>query len=264
VNDVAGARVPGFVRAEIEDHIGIITLDRPSKLNALTLEMALSVRRVAEEMDHDSDVWVILLRSAGDRAFCAGGDMIELVPKVLEVGSDVMNPDPGSRFFTQVYTPIVSAIQGPCLGGGFELLLGTDIRVASERATFGLPEVRLGLISGGGSNVLLPQQIGWVRAMELMLEGEAIGAARALEIGLVSEVVPHEQVQERALARARRLTGNAPLAIRAAKEIAARSRGLKDNLIFEHGVTATIIKSDDAGAGMAAAQSRSTVKFTNA
>lgn len=251
------------IRAEVEDHLGIITIDRPAKLNALTLPMALDLRRVAEEMDDDPAVWVILLRSSGDRAFCAGGDLVELIPQVLEAGSDVMNPDPESRFFTEVYTPIVCAVQGPCLGGGLELLLGSDIRVASDRATFGLPEVQLGLISGGGSNVLLPQQLGWVRAMELILEGEAIDAHRALEIGLVTEVVPHEQLQERALARARRLTGNAPRAIRAAKEVAARSRALTESLALDHRMTSAILRTDDAAAGMAAARSRSSVTFRN-
>lgn len=253
-----------YVRAEVDDHLGIITIDRPTKMNALTLPMALDLRRIAEEMDGDPDVWAILLRSSGDRAFCAGGDMVELIPQVLEAGSDVMNPDPESRFFTEVYTPIVCAVQGPCLGGGLELLLGTDIRVVSDRATFGLPEVRLGLISGGGSNVLLQQQIGWVRAMELVLDGGAIDAHRALEIGLVTEVIPHEQLHERALERARRLTSNAPRAIRAAKEVAARSRGLAPNLAFDYRMTSSILRTEDAAAGMAAARLRSTAEFHNA
>jgi enoyl-CoA hydratase len=252
------------VRAEVDDHLGIITIDRPAKMNALTLPMALNLRSIAEEMDDDPDVWAILLRSSGDRAFCAGGDMVELIPQVLEAGSDVMNPDPESRFFTEVYTPMVCAVQGACLGGGLELLLGTDLRIVSDKATFGLPEVQLGLISGGGSNVLLPQQIGWVRAMELILDGEPISAHRALEIGLVTEVVPHEQLQERALARARRLTGNAPLAIRAAKEVAARSRALAGNLALDHRMTSSILRTEDAAAGMAAARSRSLVTFRNA
>lgn len=250
------------VALEVDAHVGILTIDRPDKHNALTLAMALQLRRTAEALDADPDVRVILLRSAGDRSFCAGGDVHELLPQALAAGSDVMHPDPSTRFFSTVYTPIVSAIQGFCFGGGFELMLGTDVRVASERATFGLPEVGMGLISGGGSNIVLPQQIGWARAMELMLTGDPIDAVRALEIGLITEVVPHDDVQTRALERAHRLALNAPRAMRAVKEIASRSRDLAPHHELEHRLTGEIITSPDAAAGIAAFADRTAPTFT--
>lgn len=251
----------GIVR-EVDDHLGIITIDRADKHNALTLAMAHEIRAAAEELDADPDVWALLLRSSGDRSFCAGGDVGELLPQAFEAGSDVMHPDPETRFFSRVYTPIVCAIQGFCFGGGFELMLGTDIRIASERATFGLPEVGMGLISGGGSSIVLPQQVGWVRAMDLMLTGDSVGADEALAMGLVTEVVEHDTVQERALERARRLTRNAPRAMRAVKEIAARSRTLEPHHALEHRLTGEIIVSPDAAAGIEAFGSRTTPEFT--
>lgn len=253
----------GSIRADIDGHLGILTIDRPGKLNALTLEMVSDLRMKARAFDEDPQVWVILLRSVGDRAFCAGGDLYDLIPKAVDAGGDVMNPNPAARYFSDVFTPVIASVQGVCLGGGFELFLGADIRIVSDRATFGLPEVGIGMIAGSGSNVMLPRHVPWVHAMALMLGGETIDAPTALSIGLVNEVVPHEQLEERTLEWARKLERNAPLAMRTAKEIALRSMEFERSFVLEHALNARVITSRDAELGIAAFRSRSTPSFEN-
>jgi enoyl-CoA hydratase/carnithine racemase len=208
-------------------------------------------------------VWVILLRASGDRAFSVGGDLKELIPAAFGAGGDVMNTDPGKRWFGDVYTPIVCAVQGLCLGGGMEIVLGTDLRVVSSDLQLGLPEAALGLIPGSGSSVRLPQTLPWVTAMELLLEAQPLDAEAALNAGLVNEVVEPERLQERALERARALTKHAPLAIRAMKEIALRSRESAEDYRLEHEINGSVIRSGDARRGIEAFRAKTTPQFEN-
>jgi enoyl-CoA hydratase/carnithine racemase len=246
-----------------EGHIGVLTLARPEKMNALTLDMVHDIRDASVELDLDPDVWVIVLRGEGDRAFSVGGDLHELLPEVVRQRRDALNPEPTVRFFSDVYTPVVAAIRGLCLGGGFELLLGTDIRVVGDSASFALPEVGIGLIPGSGTNVRLTRQLGWARAMELLLIGDRIDASRALQIGLVNEVAPDADVDDRAFELAHRMLQNGPLAIRTAKEIAIRSWELDRAFELEFALNSRVIISQDAAAGIESFARKSAPEFRN-
>lgn len=239
----------GEVRLDVADATGVVTLDRPSAHNALTVHMLQRLSEVVDECERRSDIRVIVLTGAGERAFCAGGDLQELIPRLTAGELEILVPDPAKRFFSDVLTPVVAAVNGICVAGGLEMLLGTDLRVASERAVFGLPEVRWGLIPGGGSHVRLPQQVPWAFAMQLLLTGDHVPAQRAYEVGLVNELAPHGQVLDRALELAAGMARNAPLAMRAAKEIAVRALQNEGRFVLEHTINRTVVASADAVEG---------------
>jgi enoyl-CoA hydratase len=243
--------------------VGVLTLARPEKMNALTLSMVHALREASLELHRDPEVWVIVLRAEGDRAFSVGGDLKELLPEVVRQRRDALNPEASVRFFSDVYTPIVAAVRGLCLGGGFEMLLGTDVRIAGDTSTFALPETGIGLIPGSGTNVRLTRQLGWARAMELVLLGDRIDATRALKIGLVNEVVPDAEVDDRAFAVAERMLRNGPLALRTAKEIAVRSWNLEPAFELEYALNSRVITSHDAAAGIASFSTKTPPDFRN-
>jgi enoyl-CoA hydratase len=243
--------------------IGVLTLARPEKMNALTLPMVHALREASLELHRDPDVWVIVLRAEGDRAFSVGGDLKELLPEVVRQRRDALNPEPSVRFFSDVYTPIVAAVRGLCLGGGFEMLLGTDIRIVGDTSTFALPETGIGLIPGSGTNVRLTRQLGWARAMELLLLGDRIDAARALQIGLVNEVVADADVDDRAFEVAERMLRNGPVALRTAKEIAVRSWNLEPAFELEYALNSRVIVSQDAATGIGSFSTKTPPDFRN-
>ncbi|MET0931016.1 MAG: enoyl-CoA hydratase/isomerase family protein [Aeromicrobium sp.] len=253
----------GRVRVERIGHVGVLTLDRPDKLNALTMAMVEQLRDESRALDADPGVRAIVVTGAGNRAFCVGGDLHDLLPRVLDAGRDVLNPDPEVRFFSDVCTPVIAAVGGLCLGGGFEIMLGTDLRIVGSSASLGLPEVGVGLIPGSGSTVRLAEQVSWAHAMQLLLTGDPISAAEALRIGLVNEVVPDGEALDRALAVAERIARNGPVAVRTAKEIAVRTRGLAAAFRLEHELNSRVITSADAHEGVAAFRERRDPEFDN-
>jgi enoyl-CoA hydratase len=241
--------------------VALISFNRPHKLNAFdieTLELFESRCRGAAE---DDDVLAVVITGEGDRAFSAGGDLQELIPRISAGDFDVVK-DSTKRFLSDCFKPVVAAVNGICTAGGLEILLGTDIRIASERATFGLGEVRWGVVPGAGSHVRLPLQVPWAIAMQLLLTGDPIDARRAYEVGLVNEVVPHGTERERALALADRLTHNGPLAMRTAKEIAVRALDLEPGFVVEHALTGRVMRSEDAKEGPRAFIERRPPEFT--
>lgn len=228
--------------------VALITFNRPAKLNAFDIETLELFERRWREAAEDDTVLALVITGAGDRAFSAGGDLGELIPRVAAGTFDVVT-DSTKRFLSDCFKPVVAAVNGICTAGGLEILLGTDLRIASERATFGLGEVRWGVIPGAGSHVRLPRQVPWAIAMQLLLTGDPIDARRAYEVGLVNEVVPHGEERDRALALAERLTRNGPLAMRTAKEIAVRALDLEPGFVLEHALTGRVMRSEDAKEG---------------
>jgi enoyl-CoA hydratase len=240
--------LPPTIGYEKSGHITTITINRPDAMNALTGEMVSALDAAFEDFNEDDDLWVAVLTGAGDKAFCAGFDLKESIPRVL--AGDMMGyEDPKRRQFSDIYKPIVAAVNGHCIAGGMEMLAGTDLRVAAEHATFSLGEVRWGLIPMGGSHIRLPSQVPWAVAMELLLTGSAIDARRAYEVGLVNRVVPREQLLESAIELAESICKNGPLAVRKAKEISVRALRQEDGFVLEREIGLQVLASDDAKEG---------------
>jgi enoyl-CoA hydratase len=240
--------LPPTIRYEKRDRVAVVTIDRPDAMNALTVEMLGALDSAFAEFEGDDDLWVAILTASGDRAFCTGMDLKEAIP-LLTSGDELGYEDHTKRQFSDVFKPIIAAVNGHCIAGGMEMLAGTDLRVAAEHATFGLGEVRWGLVPAGGSHIRFPRQIPWALAMELLLTGDPIDARRAYEIGLVNRVVPSDELMPTALKLADRICKNGPLAVRTSKQIAVRSLGLEPGFVLEKALAARVFASEDAVEG---------------
>ncbi|MGB6102664.1 MAG: enoyl-CoA hydratase/isomerase family protein [Pusillimonas sp.] len=205
---------------EVRDRIAHIGFNRPEKLNALTLDMYDQLAQAFARANEDTAVRVILLSGAGDRAFCVGADLTESIPALAEGRFDISEWDGAHIKQPGFYKPVVAAINGLCMGGGFEIMLAADIRVAADNAVFALPEASLGFTPAGGTLVRLTRQIPYVFAMELMMTAERFPAARLAEMGLLNRVVPADQLAQVALAYAEGIAQKGRVAISVIKEAA--------------------------------------------
>ncbi|MEO5813869.1 MAG: enoyl-CoA hydratase/isomerase family protein [Gemmatimonadaceae bacterium] len=198
--------------------VTVLTIDNVERQNALTASMRTDLTCALEWADEEEEVRAIVLTGAGERSFAAGGDINELQQRTLEEQRRIM--ENGSVFgaVRRVRKPVIAAINGICLGGGLEIALSCDLRVAGAHARFGQPEVSIGLIPGGGGTQMLPRIVGLAHAMRLVLTGDVIDAVEAQRIGLVNEVVPAAALRGRAIALATHIASRAPLAVLAAKE----------------------------------------------
>ena len=195
-------------------HVAVVTLDNQPRLNAMTRGMMADLARVWDELERD-DTRCIVLTGAGGRAFSAGADISGDLSAREETAKMISH----ALLKTRVYTkPIVGAVNGDCVGGGLELLLSTDIRVAAPHARFGLPEVKWSIYPFGGATIKLVQQIGYVHAMDLLLTARLIDAAEAARLGLINQVVETERVLPVALEIAERIAKNSPSAVQAVKQ----------------------------------------------
>ena len=253
--------LPPTIRYEKRDHVAVVTIDRPDAMNALTVEMLGALDAAFVEFEGDDDLWVAILTASGDRAFCTGMDLKEAIP-LLTSGDELGYEDHTKRQFSDVFKPIIAAVNGLCIAGGMEMLAGTDLRVAAEHATFGLGEVRWGLVPAGGSHIRIPRQIPWALAMELLLTGDPIDARRAYEIGLVNRVVPADELMPTSLKLADRICKNGPLAVRTSKQIAVRALGLEAGFVLEKALASKVFASDDAQEGPRAFAEKRKPRFT--
>ncbi|WP_410875680.1 crotonase/enoyl-CoA hydratase family protein [Nocardia sp. A7] len=208
------------VLVEQREHVLVIVLKRPQAMNSVDAELSTGVGEALERADADPQIRAVVLTGAGERAFCAGADL-----KALSRGESIFaagHEDWGLAGYVRhpISKPTIAAVNGFALGGGTELVLASDLAVAAETATFGLPEVARGLFAAAGGAFRLPEQLPRKVAMEMILTGEPITAARALELGLINRVVPAADVLEAALALADRVAQNAPLAVQASKRVA--------------------------------------------
>ena len=245
----------GTVLYERQGHVGTITYNRPEALNAINAELRQALDAAWATFRDDDEAWVAIVTGAG-RAFSAGADIragnAPLPHSFWEVPS-LTSLENG----LEVWKPTIAAVNGYCLGFALTLVASCDFVVASERAEFGFPEVRIGVPTIQGA-VRMPGRVGWTNAMELLLIGERIDAARAKEMGLAWKVVPHERLMEEAHQLAGRLCASAPLAVRATKEVAWRGqRGAWTEAIrFGETMRRVAGATEDAREGMASARDR--------
>jgi enoyl-CoA hydratase len=239
------------VRTETEGRIGTVTIDRPEKLNALTGGMNTAIREAFEELEEEVDA--IVLRSAGDRAFVAGADIEEIHDRTAaEFEAFQKNGRKTNDTIADHSAVVIAAVSGIAFGGGFELALAADMVVAGEGAEFATPEVKLGLVPGGGATQRLPRVVGPNKAKELLTTGESISAAEARDLGIVNRVVPDDGVDEAARSLADDVAENAPLAVRRAKRLVDEGleMSLDGALSYEQEVTFTLYSTEDASEGI--------------
>jgi enoyl-CoA hydratase len=208
------------------DNIGLITISRPQALNALNSQTLRELEEAVDKVSADRDIYVVVITGSGEKAFVAGADISEMKDcSVFEAREFSIL---GNRVFRKLETlekPVIAAINGFALGGGCELSLSCDIRIASEKARFGQPEVSLGITPGFGGTQRLTRIVGVPKAKELIYTGGMIGAEEALSIGLVNKVVPKENLMDEVMAMARKIAANAPIAVKYSKN--AINRGLE-------------------------------------
>jgi enoyl-CoA hydratase len=221
-----------FELPEAHPHVALVTLDRPEKANSLDPEMLRQLAAAWRCIAADDDIRAAVVTGAGDRVFCAGMDMATTIPLSQRFARGEKIDDEDFEGLRSVATallagfdlgkPLIAAVNGHSRAGGFDMMLASEMRVSVPEATFALEEVALGLYPTGNTTVLLPAQIGWTHANEIMLTAKPTGAERALEIGLINRIVPREQLLRAAFELADAVAANAPLAVRETR------RGLRE------------------------------------
>jgi enoyl-CoA hydratase len=257
-----------FISSTVDGSVAVVTIDHPP-VNALSAPLLEELEAEVDRLDADDDVRAIVYVGAGERAFVAGADISEF-PSLREAAHEAH--ESGSARGIQklghrmdaARTPFVAAIHGFCLGGGLELAMCCDIRVASEDAQLGQPEIKLGLIPGGGGTQRLPRLVGIGRAQYLNMTGEFIDAATAYEWGLVERVVPREELREEALGIARTIASRSPVSIAVLRELARTTRDLplEEGLRREADGFRRCLESEDGAEGVAAFLEKREPQFT--
>jgi enoyl-CoA hydratase len=240
---------------EIADRIATVTVNRPDKLNALNAEIVSGLFHTFLDLDGQPDVGAVILTGAGEKAFVAGADISELARMTPLSGIEVSRAGQDAfRFIETMRLPVIAAINGFALGGGLELALACHIRLASENAKLGLPEVKLGIIPGYGGTVRLPRLVGRGRALELILTGEMIDATEAHRIGLVNHVVPIGELIASARTLATKIIANGPVALALAIEAVDHGYNstTEDALRLESNLFGLLASTSDMREGMAA------------
>jgi enoyl-CoA hydratase len=251
----------GRVTLTVQDYIGQIVLDRPDKMNAITPDMTRELQRVCREIENDSTLRVITIAGAGDRAFSAGSDL-----NTLSDLSDIVafrDRIEYAALVRDIKKPVVAALKGWVLGGGMEIALSADIRIAGRSAKIGGPEVTRGWLGGGGASQMLPRLVGVGQAMRMLLTGDPVDAETALRIGLVEEVVDDAAVASRAMEIANKIASFSPtatLAIKAAVR-AALSVPLEAGLRYENELHVLCMSDKGRLEGIKAFQEKRDARF---
>ncbi|MFA5078968.1 MAG: enoyl-CoA hydratase/isomerase family protein [Dehalococcoidia bacterium] len=234
---------------EKKDHIAYITLNRPEKLNTMSVELSRHLIKALHDFDADDDLYVAIVTGAGQRSFCAGADL-----------TDTEHIDAGANWeadydwqLANIKKPLIAAVNGYCLGAGFTLALCCDIRIVSETASLGTPDQKLNTVDAFAS-IMLSRMIPASTAMEVLMTGDRLSAQEAYRVGLVSRLVPPDELIPAATALAIKICGNGPAALWACKDINRRARylSLEDSLALFKAVTAPILKMDDTREGITA------------
>lgn len=243
------------VDVEVSGGVCIITLNRPERLNAMDADAYRALSEAWVRVRDDGDIRAAVITGAGEKAFTTGADLKSFITDPADLSEFWLTQrEQLLNRGLEVYKPVIAAVNGYCLGGGMTLLLATDIRVAAEHASFGLAEVKRGIIAGNGGTQRVLSQLPYAIAMELLLIGDRFDAAAAERWGLVNRVVPQAELMDAAMDYAERIAVNAPLAVQAAKELALRSRDmdLASGLRIEQAMNRLLQFTADAKEGPAA------------
>lgn len=242
------------ILVEREGRVAILTVNRPDKMNALNDQVRNDMLAALAEVEADDGVGVVVLTGAGEKSFIAGADIGEFAGRTPFDQRHAMR---SPRIFDVMATfpkPVIAMINGFCLGGGCELALSCDLRVASEKARFGQPEINLGLIPGGGGTQRLSRLVGLGQAMRMILTGDMIGAAEAKEIGLVEMVVPHEELRAKTMELAGKIASKSPLTLKVAKEAvrASQKLAIEEGIAYERDLFCLCFSTEDKEEGVKA------------
>lgn len=240
------------ITMEIRDSVAFVTVNRPDKMNALNATVISELGQAATEIATRDDIGGAILTGAGSKAFVAGADIGELAPLApFEAKAVALRGQDVCRKFETCGKPVVAAVNGFALGGGCELAMACHVRVASAKARFGQPEVKLGLIPGYGGTQRLPRLVGKGRALEMIMSGRMVGADEALQMGLVSKVVAPDEVLDEAEKLLRGILAMGPVAVRLAIEAVDQGfdMTLEDGLEFEANLFGLVAASEDKAEG---------------
>ena len=244
-----------FLKLEAADGIGLLTVNRPDKLNALNARTVAELEQAFHELRERPDVRGVIVTGAGGKAFVAGADIAELsrMGPLDGIGVSRQGQD-AFRFLERMPKPVLAAVNGFALGGGLELALACHLRIASSNARFGLPEVKLGIIPGYGGTVRLPRLVGRGRALELILTGDMIDAAEAFRLGLVNRVEEPENLLPAARTLLQKILANGPVALAAALESVdhADRASMEQAQLLESNLFGLLASTADMREGMAA------------
>lgn len=238
--------------------VATIRIARPEKLNALSLAMYQDLGKAFIEAAADDAIRSIVLAGEGERAFCVGADLTESIPALASDRFDISEWDPAHLKNVPLYKPIVCAIRGLCIGGGFEIMLATDIRIAAEDAVFQLPEAVHGFVPAGGTLVRLIRQIGHAHAMEILLTAQRFSSSEMLAKGVVNRVLPAAEVEPAAKELAERMAALSPSAVQTIKQAALTLQDLpyREAFAAEAKLGQRTFTSEDARRGLAAFATR--------
>jgi enoyl-CoA hydratase len=246
--------MPETILEEREGRVAILTINRPDKLNALNEQVRTDMLEILGRIEHDDAVGVVVITGAGEKSFIAGADIGEFAGRSPFDQRHAMRSPRIFDVMASFPKPVIAMINGFCLGGGCELAMSCDIRIASDKAQFGQPEINLGLIPGGGGTQRLPRLVGTGHAMRLILSGDRIPAAEAQSIGLVELVVPAEELRARTLELAGKIAAKSPLTLKVAKEAMRASERLPidDGISYERDLFCLCFSSADKEEGVKA------------
>ena len=253
-----------FITTERRGNILQVTLNRPEVYNAMHPPMHHELAQVWDAYSADADLWVAVLTGAGDKAFTAGNDL-----KFTAAGGKSNMPPSGFAGLTQRFDlekPIIAAVNGFAMGGGFETALSCDIILSADTATFALPEVKVGFFAAAGGVQRLSRYIGRLAAQELVLTGRSITAQEALALGVVNAVVPKAELLDAAMAKATQITAVSPSAVRASKRVLnalAVAEGLPDSLAYSREVVTDLAQTEDFKEGVQAFVEKRKPKWLN-
>ena len=237
---------------EKEGRVAILTVNRPDKLNALNQAVRDEMLVHLAAIEKDDSIGAVVITGAGEKSFIAGADIQEFAGRSPFDQREAMAFPRVFDIMANFPKPVIAMINGFCLGGGCELSMSCDIRIASDKARFGQPEIKLGLIPGGGGTQRLPRLVGMGNAMRLILTGDMIAAAEALQIGLVDQVFPHDELRAKTLELAAKIASFSPLTVRVAKEgmRASERMAIEEGILYERDLFCLCFSTEDKKEGV--------------